>query len=154
MMDIVPYSEDHAPHLVRLMNEFHAESLNDYGLEMHSQDFDHIESGVKGTTFVMLKDGVVIGVISGTVVKPLMSNVYIYQEIVWYVDKEHRRYGTKLLDYLEEWCAERGVGKIVMVCMCNSMAETLGKFYERKGYRPMEVHYIKDVEPKRMLQNA
>lgn len=99
------------------------------------------------TSFVLLNDdGEPIGIMAGTVVKQLLSDDLIYQEMVWYVDEEHRGGGVRLMKHLEKWCAEQGIKHIIMAFLYSSMPDRLLDFYKRMGYEPLEMHLMKRVE--------
>ncbi len=143
MAEIIPYSIEHREQVSALMEEFYKASLNDYGQTMDAATIEHLEEAL--TIFLMMQGDKVIGVIAGLISKQLMSHKRVFQEIVWYVDKDHRGQGVRLLRFIENWCAEEGIVQIIMARMHNSMPDTMGEFYERMGYKPFETHYIKDV---------
>jgi len=148
MTKIVPYDSRYLDDLAKLIEKFYQEALNDYGQTMDQMSLEHFEESLGSSSFVMLHDDKVIGIMAGQVVTQLMSQKLIYQEIVWYVDKEYRSRGTALMQHLETWCHENGIDQIVMALMCNSKADRLLAFYKRLGYRPMEMHLIKDIGDK------
>jgi len=128
---------------VKLIKEFHAEALADYGLNCeHSEIADAIMDNYSNT-LVLEMDRKVVGVISGKVISYPLQKAKLFQEMIWYVSKDYRRYGLKLLQELEKRCKERGIHSIIMVALGNSMAERLDNYYKRLGYRELEKHYIK-----------
>lgn len=145
MINIVPYGQEFRAPLSKLIKTFHEDTLGEYGLVMTDETIEKFEDTMGASTFVMLDDGKPIGLIAGQVVSQIMSNKKVYQEFIWYVDKDHRSHGAKLLIHLENWCAENDIDQIVMAFMHNSQPDRLMKFYERMGYRPMETHLIKEV---------
>lgn len=142
-MIVVNYTPRYREPVNDLVVQFFKDSLNEYDLRMEFDTFASLEE--KLTIFVGLDQGEVVGVIAGVVTNQLLSNKLLFQEMMWYVDKNHRGEGTKLMDHMEDWCKDQGIEKIVMCRMHNSMPETLGKFYEKIGYSPFETHYVKDV---------
>lgn len=145
MTEIVLYDTAYADAINEMIREFHKDSLNDYGIDME-EGVNRIGLALAESTFIMLEDGKAIGVLCGQVIKQHLSGKKMYQEVVWYVHKDHRTKGKLLLDHLEKWCAENDISSIIMVYMHNSQGERLHKFYERQGYKPMETHLIKEVQ--------
>jgi GNAT superfamily N-acetyltransferase len=145
MIEVVAYTKKHRKEVADLVYQFHQNTLKEYGLEMEYDSVEHLEDIYKDGTFVLLDDGKVIGVIAGQIVEQIMSYKKVYQESIWYVDENYRKYGIKLLRHLEQWCADTGITQVVMARMVNSMGEKVDRFYRKMGYEPLEVHYIKDV---------
>ena len=67
-------------------------------------------------------------------------------EAFWYVKKESRGSGIKLLTAFEERAIAAGSSKLIMVHLSNLMPEKLKRLYERTGYIPTEQHYMKRVQ--------
>lgn len=145
MIEVVPYSKEFRGKVFELIRQFYEESLDEYGLTLDIDSIERYEETHGDSTFVMLKDSEVIGVISGVIADQPMSDKKVYMERLWYVNRGHRKYGVKLIRYVEKWCAENGIGHVIMVFMHNSMPTKLFDFYKRMGYEPMETHLIKDV---------
>ena len=131
--------------LIRLCQAFSDESLNEYGMGVESARMDDMIEVCKNISFFLVVDGKAVGVIGGLVVQNLTNGKSAIQEVIWYVDKAHRKHGTKLMTALEELAKAMKIPSIVMGLMCNSMSDRLDKFYKRLGYRPFEVQYIKEI---------
>ncbi len=86
--------------------------------------------------------GGVFGVIALLELPNLISGERYADELVWWVEPEHRDClaGPALLTYAEDWARMRGVRFIKMVAPHRS---TVGRFYARAGYRPVETVYAK-----------
>jgi GNAT superfamily N-acetyltransferase len=94
-----------------------------------------------------LKDDEVVGCVAGSVTDCLFNpQIKEFVEIVWYVEESHRRAGLRLFNRLEQACKDKGVKAMRMAYMVNSKADKLAVFYEKKGYRPMELHLFKKME--------
>lgn len=145
MLEIVMYSRKYREDLSKLIVQFYKQSLDEYGLIQSEKVVDEFEMTCGQSTFILLKEDVPIGILAGSVVDSSMFGQKIYQELIWYVDEKHRGEGFKLLKHLEEWCREKGIGKIIMAFMHNSMPDRLYEFYQKKGYVPLETHLIKDL---------
>jgi GNAT superfamily N-acetyltransferase len=133
------------PACLELVKEFHEEVINDFGFgfdPVHSVTF--ALSQVAGC-FVAELDGKIIGLIAGAVLTYPISGEKMYMESIWYVRKEHRRHGLKLLRRLEEWCREQGIKNVVMALMCSDKMKKLEDFYKACGYRPFEMQWVKNL---------
>lgn len=65
------------------------------------------------------------------------------QELFWWVHPDHRGgAGREMLDRLEYESAQRA-DCLVMISLHNVQPERVGKLYERRGYKPVEHHYMK-----------
>lgn len=129
-----------------LLKEFQEESLDEYGLFCDEQVARKMMLEYEGNTLIMESENAIIGVIAGFVASYPLNEEKVFQEAIWYVRKGYRTHGVKLLRALESWCWRRGIKKVVMVHMANSMPEKLKRFYESLGYRPLETHYIKEIK--------
>jgi GNAT superfamily N-acetyltransferase len=131
--------------LTRLCKAFSDEALNEYNLGVEDHKMMEMIEVCKHISFFLVVDGRAVGVIAGMQVNNLTNGKPSLQEVVWYVDKEYRSHGKKLLDALEDLGKAMKVSSIVMGLMCNSMQDRLDKFYRRLGYKPFEVQYIKEI---------
>lgn len=103
-----------------------------------------IESGI-GVIFGLMKEGKFVGGIGGSLSMDPNNDDLIAIELFWFVTKEHRGGGIALLEAYETWCEEKGVKRIYMVYMLSSMPEVVKAIYEKKGYAPTEVHWMRRV---------
>ncbi|MCK4276439.1 MAG: GNAT family N-acetyltransferase, partial [Phycisphaerae bacterium] len=140
------YAPDDFTDVARLLKEFHAEALADYGLNCEHREIADAIMDSYANTLVLEMDRKVVGLISGKVISYPLQKAKLFQEMIWYVSKDYRRYGLKLLKELEKRCKDRGINMIIMVALGNSMAERLHNYYERLGYRELETHYIRVLE--------
>ena len=147
---VTRYHESYDLDVRKLCAAFSDESLKEYGLEVTGDRLDQMIQVCKEISFFLMapKDEggfKPVGLIAGMVVNNLTNGKAALQEVIWYVYKEHRRKGRMLLEYFEEAAKAQGCGSVVMALMCNSGAEKLGRFYERMGYKPFEVQYMKEI---------
>ena len=137
---------DDFPMAAKLLREFHEESMREYGLKIDEDIMNRVMRENYKHALVMVVDNEVVGVIAGKVVEYPLQKDKIFQEMVWYVSKDYRRHGMKLLKALEQKCKEQGIRMLIMVAMGNSMKEKLDKIYKMMGYAELETHYIKVIE--------
>ena len=152
-LHITRYHESYDLEVRKLCAAFSDESLKEYGLEVTGDRLDQMIQVCKEISFFLmapdpekLNQYKPVGLIAGMVVNNLTNGKAALQEVIWYVYKEHRKQGRMLLEYFEEAAKNIGCSQIVMALMCNSGAEKLGKFYERMGYKPFEVQYMKEIK--------
>lgn len=95
-----------------------------------------------GVAFVAEHNGAVLGMIAAIVAPHPLTGEPFADEIVWWVEPEHRasRLGPRLLHSLEKWTVTKGVHSIRMV---SPTGTKVGEFYERLGYVPVETSYLK-----------
>lgn len=84
------------------------------------------------------------GMIGGIKYPDTNSGELIASELFWFVDPSKRGEGIKLLNAFELWAINNNCKRIIMVHLMDSMPEKVGRFYERTGYRKLEVHYVKE----------
>ena len=140
------YAPDDFMDIAHLLEEFHAESLKEYGLECEPDQLEKAVEEYKSEGLVLEMDGKIVGLITGKVIDYPLQKAKIFQELIWYVSKNYRKYGLKLLKELEKRCKERGIYTIIMVALGNSMTAKLDRLYRMTGYKLLETHYIKVME--------
>lgn len=78
----------------------------------------------------------------GLFVAPVyFADALVAQEVFWYC--ESPRMGRGLLEVAELWAGNMGASHLSMICLEGDNTETVGKLYERRGYRPTEHTYMK-----------
>ena len=129
----------------KLLQSFISESVNEYGFIFSPKQFELLFEQYKNTSFVLEQDGKVVGALCGGVYSSLIDGELTYTETMWYVDKANRKYGIKLLRYVENWCRENGIKKMIMVHMGNRKVEMFSNLYKRLDYKLLEIQYIKEL---------
>lgn len=104
--------------------------------------------GEKGVMLVADAEERLVGM-AGAVLAPFPFNrtrVYA-QELCWWIEPEHRggSLALRLLKQLEISVKELGASGLMMLCLENLKADSVGRFYERRGYRPQERSYFKEL---------
>lgn len=127
-----------------LTKQMYNDSLNEYGIGYDDDVFNRVVPALINTTFVMEMDGVVVGVMAGSIVNGLASNDLTYQESFWYVEKAHRGFGIKLLTFAENYCRTNNV-KFFIIAHMGNRETRLERIYKRRGFNILETHYIKVV---------
>lgn len=85
------------------------------------------------------------GAMAAALVYPHFFNtdVKIAQELFWWVDEDRRGTGVaiRLLNGLEDWARGAGAKSLTMI----SMGGGVGEIYKRRGYRPFEETYVREL---------
>jgi len=142
-MTIRPCETQDFESLKKLLQEFHEEALNEYGLKCEKTNMENAIKQNYENAIVLVIDNEVVGVIAGKTVDYPLQEKQIFQEMIWFVSKKYRMHGIKLLRALEAHCKERGIQMIIMVALGSSMKEKLDRVYKIMGYNELETHYIK-----------
>ncbi len=137
--------EDYAG-AMRLIAQFTEGSLGEYGTYLDPEKLQRVFDEVYSSSFVIKIDGNIVGVLAGRIITDICSDLLVYEEIVWYVQKEHRRYGIKLLRNVLDWCKAAGVKRMTMSAMHNSKTKKLFSLYERMGFTPQETRFLKQLD--------
>ena len=100
-----------------------------------------------GAMFMLLDDQQkLMGVIGGLKHPDPYNGDLVAQEMFWFVHPAHKSKGAvELYNAFEGWAKEIGAKRLCMACVCNSHMKAVRKFYERKGYRPVDVSYFKNL---------
>jgi len=134
------------PKVYQLILEFGKESLEEYGLIFDEKVALAVMQEYVKTTLIAEKEGKIIGVISGTITNFPMNDKRVYQEAIWFMSQNYRRYGLFLLKELERYAKNVwNCSQLIMIHMSNSKADKLESFYLRSGFRLLEKHYIKNL---------
>lgn len=88
-----------------------------------------------------------VGVLAVRAEEALWHKGKIAQEIFYYIDPESKnlRIHNQLLEAYIYWCRRIGVTKAVMSCTENTSVDRVSKAYKRKGFRPLERYFIKEL---------
>lgn len=150
-MDIRKVESKDLASVIDLIHAFHDESLEEFGTVVDATFLVGVFEKLKNTSFVVEKDGIVIGLLAGSIEENMVSGAKIYAEIMWFVRKKDRGCGGFFQKWVEKWAKEQGMKQMMMVHMCSDKDNEEGfhrrltRFYRGLGYRPMEVHFIKDL---------
>jgi GNAT superfamily N-acetyltransferase len=84
------------------------------------------------------------GALAAVTYENVFDGALCASELFWYVwPGAPRGTGTALLEAFEAWARERKCTRVTMAFMLHNMAERLGTYYEKHGYRAFETHWVK-----------
>ena len=147
-VNIRPLGPDEVGKAFAVAKKFHKET----GLIIDEPDGEYwdatwsglISSGV-GVIIALEAEGKVVGALCGTFSPSLLAPVMMFTEAMWYVEKEWRGHGTRMLRYAEEFAEAVGCTGISMIHLVDKDATRMSNFYRRNGYTPSEVFPVKDL---------
>jgi len=86
----------------------------------------------------------IVGMLLGWSTPNPITGLVTVAEVAWWMEPEHRgsRAAVVLFQAFETWARTRDAGAIHMIAPAGS---TVGHFYERQGYRPLETIWEKRV---------
>lgn len=105
-----------------------------------------IMSNGTGILLVLHENFELKGAIAGVIYENVFDGLLCASEIFWYVwPGATKGAGTALLSAFEEWAQVQGAKRVTMAHMLHSQPEQLSAFYERRGYKAFETHYVKSL---------
>lgn len=97
-----------------------------------------------GVALVAEKENRVVGLIAARFLSdtPLGK---IADELIWYVEPEHRGIGALLFERFLSSCKEAGCKGLAMVAYQNESFPLVERFYLRNGFKEIERRYYKEL---------
>lgn len=95
-----------------------------------------------------------MGIIGGLCTQCTMTADMTAQEVFWWVDPSLRGrspHGIRLLREWEKWAREQGAKRIYVGNLYRLNSDAMMDIYNRIGYQPTELHYVKSCEPSNQL---
>ena len=130
--------------------EYFIDDILDLKLTKHQEEFIKNWTALylsnMGSIITIKHDNKIVGMLGFMVFPDLLSSELIAAETFWFVKKEYRGIGLKLLDKYEEIVQDLGVKRISMAYLKNLNPEKLKSIYKLRGYREMETFFVKEFE--------
>ncbi len=130
---------------LNLVKAFHKEALSEYALKIDEDNLIKFFDKCVNQSFLLIIDDKVQGLIAGQEIINPVSGERVFQETIWYINEQYRKYGVHLFYEAQEILKQEGYAAIVMVCLANSKTEKIFRLYERMGFVPMEHHFIRKL---------
>jgi GNAT superfamily N-acetyltransferase len=67
-------------------------------------------------------------------------------ETYWFVAPEYKGHGKSLMDYFENWAKDNNCDCVAMIHLVDSYPESLQKMYEKRNYKLVEQHFVKELK--------
>ncbi len=103
-----------------------------------------IQNGM-GRIFGLYQQGQFVGALGAIIMPDINDGELTATECFWFVGKEHRGVGVRLLLYFVKYAKEIGCVRVNMVHLFNEHANKLSKLYVKMGFSPIETHYVKSL---------
>jgi len=148
-MNVREATTDDLPELLR-MGEMFASCIG-ASIEYDEASFAETLRGMieNDQATVMVAEGAsIVGMIAGLLFPAFFNHAHLTgQELVWWVDPEHRRgrAGIMLFSALEDWAKESGAQTFSMMSIEPLKTDEVNQMYERKGYTVHEHSFIKEL---------
>jgi len=138
------------PQLIPLADRFYADAELPGGVvpEIFQANWElWLENGF-GVLVVAEEDGAIYGATGGLVVPAANDGKMEANELFWFLHPNYRSggTGTEMFDAWEQACIDAGAVRIGMIRLHGPSGERIGQWLESRGYRPVEVHYYRDLE--------
>ena len=93
------------------------------------------------------EDSTIVGLLAFSVTQNpfLVFKKQVAQELVWCVDKPHRKYSKMLVSLYEERAKELGCTSVILSHLEEGRFKLLGKVFKTLGYKKLETMYEKEL---------
>ena len=112
-MKIEPYSDKYFLDVVKVVENFHREAVSEYDNIFDPQAVIeqikmHRDKASAGIAFLLVVDNKCQGLLFGMQTLSFLNHRKIFQEIIWYVNKDFRTHGVRLLREAEKMLKSQG----------------------------------------------
>lgn len=102
-------------------------------------------SSGSGVIFASFDGTVITGGLGALIYADTFNGDKTALEAFWYVFKKYRGHGIRLLDTFEKWAEMEQVKRVAMIHLESLYPSELKRLYERRGYKLIETHYVKEM---------
>jgi len=143
---IIQANENQVEQILPMARQFSAQSeFGEFNEEVVIENTKQIIRFGIGELFLYMKEGRPIGALLGFKHPNFFTGELMATEAYWYVDEKHRGVGLRLLSAFEKWAEAQGCKKIIMMHIADVMPDAVRRIYERRRYKYLETHYIKEI---------
>lgn len=143
-----PLTIEDLPELAKMGPEFYKESglLGQFIPDVFVAKWTtFINLGV-GFILGLFRDGKLAGGFGAIVSDDFNDGAIVASECFWFVSAKARGRGFELLIAYEEEARKRGAVRCSMIHLLSLQPNRLGELYERRGYKPIETAYMKELK--------
>lgn len=137
------------PEFISLANEFYEEGRlpGKFTIEAFIHNWKNLISNDIGVIWIALSEGSIDGALGAMLYPDINSGELTAIEAFWFMTKEARsgKSALKLFKTFEAWARNMKAKRIIMAHLHNLTPEKLKRFYEAKGYKAIETHYMKEL---------
>lgn len=138
---------DDFPRLCELGENFYAEMKisGKFSSEHFTDSWALLAKTGVGELWVLECDNRVLGSVGFIAVSDINSGEKVASELFWFMDPLARGQGKALLEKFEARAKELGCARMLMIHLAGPRSETLSRLYERRGYKLLESHFVKEI---------
>lgn len=103
-----------------------------------------IENGL-GFILGLEENGEALGALGAVVFPDINNDDLTVSEAFWFVHPDKRGAGVRLLQAFEDKARKLSAKKLIMCHLLALHPEKLSELYQRRGFTPVEVHYLKTL---------
>jgi GNAT superfamily N-acetyltransferase len=141
---------DDLPEIAKIGSAFYAENgvAGQYDAERAIRTWWHFMTHLNGVIFSWTEKGRIVGSISAFLTPDIYTLRIVAQECFWYVLPEYRHttISLRLFYELEEWAEDSGADEFRVGYQAGPHADSLQKFFQKRGFRPFETHLTKELK--------
>lgn len=98
-----------------------------------------------GALWTFEVDGKVTAMLGMVITCDLYDGSIVVQQLFWYSDKSCLLGGIRLFEEMMSWARTVGARRVTMGHLLSSLPEKFKRFYYSEGFRPTEIHYVKEL---------
>lgn len=144
--------ESDIPEIVKLCERFHKFAIEPFGLNFNTNDMaaycKFAISNPLSTLLLLIHNDNIEGMISGSLSIWLGSskNILLTEQWWWVNPSQRNKVNSfSLIEAFIKWGRQCKATHLIMVSMGVKNEKLMKRFYERKGFKPLETHYIKEI---------
>lgn len=145
-------TEDDLPEYIKLGRMFHQScplsdvvAFDDEGFsEFYRAAIENENIGI----WVAEDDGKIVGICSAIAYGMYFNpSSIVVQELWWWISPDSRGAGAgaAMFKRIEQWAAEKNASALFMIALNNDDSDKVCDIYTRKGFRPMERTFFREV---------
>ena len=144
-MKILEYDDRYRDRAISFVSKFyHEEGLAKLG------KFDPVQAYLtlapyKYLVWLLEVKGKVVGIFGGMPRKSPIGPEGVFQEIIWYVLPEFRKYSIRFFKRVCEKIKDKDFQIMVTGCIENKNLDRMKKLYNKLGFKLLELQYIKKL---------
>lgn len=129
--------------VVALLRDFHREASPDFSFQAARAEALFKTHMAAPNACCIVTGKPAEGVLLAQAAVHPFSGLMMAEETIWFVRPSHRGRGSLgMVDLYEEWAAGLGCDRAVLTSLAGN---DLSSLYQRRGYRPLETHFLKDL---------
>lgn len=145
-MQVEHYTPERYSEVAKLVTEFHWQYMRDQAPVLDSEVLEETIKAFQGenarNSFLLIMDGICVGVIAGIEVQSRVNRDMIFQEMFFYVTAEFGRYAFWFIDTVKAMLKDSGVKMLVMSVVESRKHNRIAEIYKTMGFKYLESHFV------------